>query len=122
MEKHNKIYGFTIAVKELRETVPNIFRYASAYKRVYNITTQGLWEMFVEKQEKKPVDLPEDDPKYQKPLPDEILMTEPGAGALPTSTRRLWKANLTTCAISGVTLRLLVSTFSEARSMRTFST
>ncbi|GAB7345577.1 hypothetical protein MBLNU457_3881t2 [Dothideomycetes sp. NU457] len=83
MEKHNKIYGFTIAVKELRETVPNIFRYASAYKRVYNVTTQGLWEMFLEKTEKKPADLPKDDPKYQKPLPDEILMTEPGAGALP---------------------------------------
>jgi len=83
MEKHNKIYGFTIAVKELRETVPNIFRYASAYKRVYNVTTQGLWEMFIEKTEKKPADLPKDDPKYQKPLPGEILMTEPGAGALP---------------------------------------
>ncbi|PNP75503.1 hypothetical protein FNYG_11307 [Fusarium nygamai] len=48
MIEHNKTYGFTIAVKELRETVPNIFRYASAYKRLNNITSKGLWEMFVE--------------------------------------------------------------------------
>ncbi|KAL2127313.1 hypothetical protein VTI74DRAFT_10934 [Chaetomium olivicolor] len=48
MIKHNKTYGFTIAVKELRETVPNLFRYASAYKRLNNLTSQGLWEMFVE--------------------------------------------------------------------------
>jgi mannosyltransferase len=36
MIETNKTYGFTIAVKELKETVPNIFRYASAYKRVNN--------------------------------------------------------------------------------------
>lgn len=48
MIENNKTYGFTIAVKELRETVPNIFRYASAYKRLNNLTSQGLWEMFVE--------------------------------------------------------------------------
>lgn len=83
MERHNKVYGFTIAVKELRETVPNIFRYASAYKRVYNVTTQGLWEMFLEHPEKKPEELPKDDPKYKKPLPEDILRTEPGAGTLP---------------------------------------
>jgi mannosyltransferase len=82
MERENKTYGFTIAVKELKETVPNIFRYASAYKRMNNLTSQGLWEMFVEKPE-TPVDaLPKDDPKYKKPLPDEILSTDPGTGAL----------------------------------------
>ncbi|KAK4098888.1 glycosyltransferase family 15 protein [Parathielavia hyrcaniae] len=48
MIESNKTYGFTIAVKELRETVPNIWRYASAYKRLNNLTSQGLWEMFVE--------------------------------------------------------------------------
>jgi hypothetical protein len=53
MIENNKTYGFTIAVKELRETVPNIFRYASAYKRNNNLTSQGLWEMFVEPQEPK---------------------------------------------------------------------
>ncbi|KAK3683116.1 O-glycoside alpha-1,2-mannosyltransferase 4 [Vermiconidia calcicola] len=99
MANTNKTYGFTIAVKELKETVPNIFRYASAYKRTHNLTSQGLWEMFVEPKEgynqdgsaKKgtipPSELPKDDPKYAnektKPLPEEILNTEPGKGTLP---------------------------------------
>ncbi|KAL5341543.1 nucleotide-diphospho-sugar transferase [Aspergillus crustosus] len=73
MAEANKTYGFTIAVKELRETVPNIFRYASAYKRKNNIKSQGLWEMFLEPQE-------EPTPEEQQPenLPEEILITEPG--------------------------------------------
>jgi mannosyltransferase len=83
MERENKTYGFTIAVKELKETVPNLFRYASAYRRVNNLTSKGLWEMFVEKKEKKEPALPKDDPKYRKPLPEDILNTEPGAGSLP---------------------------------------
>ncbi|KAK5627826.1 hypothetical protein RRF57_003541 [Xylaria bambusicola] len=76
MIENNKTYGFTIAVKELRETVPNIFRYASAYKRINNITSQGLWEMFVEPREQQ--SRPEDDPNYKPPLPEEILRAEPG--------------------------------------------
>ncbi|KAG0633783.1 nucleotide-diphospho-sugar transferase [Tuber brumale] len=48
MQRQNKTYGFTIAVKELKETVPNIFRYASAYKRNNNLPTTGLWSMFAE--------------------------------------------------------------------------
>lgn len=84
MERNNKTYGFTIAVKELKETVPNIFRYASAYKRVNNITSTGLWEMFLEPKPEKPAaELPKDDPKYKKPLPEDILKTEPGAGTIP---------------------------------------
>lgn len=88
MARNNKTYGFTIAVKELKETVPNIFRYASAYKRVNNMTSQGLWEMFVEpkpEEENKPEDLPKGDPKYdnEKPLPEDILQSEPGSGTLP---------------------------------------
>ncbi|KAK7516474.1 alpha-1,2-mannosyltransferase Kre5 [Phyllosticta citriasiana] len=84
MERNNKTYGFTIAVKELKETVPNIFRYASAYKRTNNLTSKGLWEMFVEKPEvKDDQDLPKEDPKYKKPLPEEIINTEPGSGSLP---------------------------------------
>ncbi|KAK4565642.1 O-glycoside alpha-1,2-mannosyltransferase 4 [Recurvomyces mirabilis] len=97
MARSNKTYGFTIAVKELKETVPNIFRYASAFKRTHNLTSQGLWEMFVEpkegfnqdgtaKKDAKLEDLPKDDPKYadrQKPLPEDILRTEPGAGTIP---------------------------------------
>ncbi|KAK7967295.1 glycolipid 2-alpha-mannosyltransferase [Apiospora aurea] len=82
MQKENKTYGFTIAVKELRETVPNIFRYASAYKRLNKIKSQGLWEMFVE-----PVDKPEDKPKEEDqskvPLPEEILRSDPGHNGLP---------------------------------------
>ncbi|KAK5126525.1 O-glycoside alpha-1,2-mannosyltransferase 4, partial [Cryomyces antarcticus] len=83
MQRANKTYGFTIAVKELKETVPNIFRYASAYKRVNNLTSQGLWEMFIEPPPKEEETLPKEDPKYKKPLPEEILSTEPGAGSLP---------------------------------------
>ncbi|KAE9373484.1 glycosyltransferase family 15 protein [Stipitochalara longipes BDJ] len=84
MIEANKTYGFTIAVKELKETVPNIFRYASAYKRVNNLTSQGLWEMFVEPQPEKPEELPEDDPNYKHPLPEEILRGDPSRASLPT--------------------------------------
>ena len=84
MERANKTYGFTIAVKELRETVPNIFRYASAYKRVNNLTSQGLWEMFAEPvSAAEDISLPEDNPKHKKPLPEEILSSEPGQGGVP---------------------------------------
>lgn len=75
MAKNNKTYGFTIAVKELKETVPNIFRYASAYKRKYKIDSQGLWEMFVEPQ---PETTKKDGDKKEKTIPDEILQTEAG--------------------------------------------
>ena len=83
MERANKTYGFTIAVKELKETVPNIFRYASAYKRKNNIKSTGLWEMFLEPKPEQPKSLAKDDPKYKAPLPEEILRTEPGHGRLP---------------------------------------
>lgn len=76
MIETNKTYGFTIAVKELRETVPNLFRYASAYKRLNNLPSQGLWEMFVE-----PKDPVEEDTKA--PLPEEVLQSDPGKNALP---------------------------------------
>jgi len=95
MARANKTYGFTIAVKELKETVPNIFRYASAYKRTHNLTSQGLWEMFVEPKAGlnqdgspkagKPAELPKADPKYdkKKPLPEEVKRSEPGGDKLP---------------------------------------
>jgi mannosyltransferase len=83
MIETNKTYGFTIAVKELKETVPNIFRYASAYKRVNNLTSQGLWEMFVEPQPEEPKEVPEDDPSYKRPLPEEILRGDPSRASLP---------------------------------------
>ena len=83
MARANKTYGFTIAVKELKETVPNIFRYASAYKRVNNLTSKGLWEMFAEPAIDEETSLPTENPKYRAPLPEEILSTEPGQAALP---------------------------------------
>lgn len=82
MERANKTYGFTIAVKELKETVPNIFRYASAYKRMNNLTSQGLWEMFAEPAE-KPKPLAKDSKHKGPPLPEEILSTDPGQRGLP---------------------------------------
>ncbi|KAF3079274.1 alpha-1,2-mannosyltransferase (Kre5) [Orbilia oligospora] len=78
MERHNKTYGYTIAVKELKETVPNLFRYATAYKRLNKIPTTGLWDMFADRAEppkeepEKSDDATEDLPKTspRKPLPD----------------------------------------------------
>lgn len=74
MIENNKTYGFTIAVKELKETVPNIFRYASAYMRTNNIKSKGLWEMFVEPDSEGPEKKrPEDVPGYKPPIPEPIL-------------------------------------------------
>lgn len=75
MERANKTYGFTIAVKELKETVPNIFRYASAYKRKHSLKSKGLWEMFLEPQPEKEASETDD---RKKTLPNEILETERG--------------------------------------------
>ena len=77
MVRANKTYGFTIAVKELKETVPNIFRYASAYKRKHNLKSQGLWEMFLEPAPEKK-EKGHKEKKKAKTLPKEILDTEPG--------------------------------------------
>lgn len=82
MIEANKTYGFTIAVKELRETVPNIWRYASAYKRMNNLTSKGLWEMFVEPKPEPERNEPPQDPETP-PLPEEILRSEPGRNGLP---------------------------------------
>lgn len=81
MAEANKTYGFTIAVKELRETVPNIFRYASAYKRNKNLKSKGLWEMFLENPPKEE-DKPPEENKQDK-LPEEILQNEPGQNTVP---------------------------------------
>lgn len=71
MKKNKKTYGFTIAVKELKETVPNIFRYASAYRRLYNVTSRGLWEMFTIRPTEDEDFWPENDSRYKKTLPKE---------------------------------------------------
>jgi mannosyltransferase len=81
MANANKTYGFTIAVKELRETVPNIFRYASAYKRKHNLKSKGLWEMFLERPEEEEEPKPEEENKDK--LPEEILQNEPGENTVP---------------------------------------
>ena len=74
MEQHNKTYGFVIAIKELVETVPNLFRYASAYKRQHNFKSKGLWEMFLKDrpnaEEIEPVESPQS-------LPAEVLKMDP---------------------------------------------
>ncbi|KAL5366702.1 glycolipid 2-alpha-mannosyltransferase-domain-containing protein [Aspergillus floccosus] len=80
MANANKTYGFTIAVKELRETVPNIFRYASAYKRKHNLKSKGLWEMFLERPEEEEEPKPEEN---KDKLPEEILQNEPGENTVP---------------------------------------
>jgi mannosyltransferase len=77
MKEANKTYGFTIAVKELRETVPNIFRYAAAYKRKKGLESKGLWEMFLE--EPHPEKKSDEKPKDDKFL-EEILQNESGDG------------------------------------------
>ncbi|KAB8067797.1 nucleotide-diphospho-sugar transferase [Aspergillus leporis] len=79
MAEANKTYGFTIAVKELRETVPNIFRYAAAYKRKNNFDSKGLWEMFLERPEEEP----KPEGEKQDKLPEEILQNEPGENTVP---------------------------------------
>lgn len=81
MIEANKTYGFTIAVKELRETVPNIFRYASAYMRLNNIKSQGLWEMFTEPQPEEPEEELKSD--ENPPLPEEIMQSDPNQNTLP---------------------------------------
>jgi mannosyltransferase len=84
MERHNKTYGFTIAVKELRETVPNIWRYASAFKRLNNIKSRGLWEMFVEKPKTEDQEeLPKTGRKSKKPVPQEELDSDTDTTGLP---------------------------------------
>lgn len=81
MAENNKTYGFTIAVKELVETVPNIFRYASSYKRMHNLTSKGMWEMFVDRPEEDEDFMPENDHrKKNKPRPEDL---EDDPGRLP---------------------------------------
>lgn len=80
MIENNKTYGFTIAVKELRETVPNLFRYASAYKRKNNLTS-NLWDMFVEQPPvEEELTKKKGKKEKKKPLPKDV---EEDPGALP---------------------------------------
>lgn len=46
MEKHGKKYGYTIAIKELVDTVPNLFRYTKKFIKDYNIKLPDTWKFF----------------------------------------------------------------------------
>ncbi|EEB07434.1 mannosyltransferase complex subunit [Schizosaccharomyces japonicus yFS275] len=52
MDINKKMYGFVIAIKELEDTVPNMFRYVSAYKREHKLDSD-LWDFFITKKDKK---------------------------------------------------------------------
>ena len=53
MALNNRVYGFVIAIKELVETVPNMFRYTTAWKRKNSVKTTKLWDMMLKKEEVK---------------------------------------------------------------------
>lgn len=74
MAQENKVYGFVIAIKELVETVPNMFRYASAWKRKKNVKSTGMWKMLL-----KPTEEDKSSTKLSSKmrLPQEILQHDP---------------------------------------------
>lgn len=80
MIEANKTYGFTVAIKELDKTVPNLFRYASAHRRVNNMTSKGLWEMFVDRPEEDEDFMPGKDPRKKPPPPPDF---EEDTGRMP---------------------------------------
>jgi Glycolipid 2-alpha-mannosyltransferase len=79
MQQQNKTYGFVIAIKELVETVPNLFRYASSYKRKSNIESKGLWEMFLKDKPAAEPPTPTESPPIQRDEPE----PEPFSEELP---------------------------------------
>jgi mannosyltransferase len=46
MEKRGKKYGYTIAIKELVDTVPNLFRYTEKFIKEQNIELPDTWKFF----------------------------------------------------------------------------
>ncbi|CDR36863.1 CYFA0S01e05094g1_1 [Cyberlindnera fabianii] len=48
MAQSGKKYGFTILIRELFETVPNLFRHTKAFLSKNNIKPKSSWELFVE--------------------------------------------------------------------------
>lgn len=71
MAQNKKVYGFVIAIKELVETVPNMFRYASAWKRKKNLASTGMWKMLLKSDEEKPAQ------NSLLQLPIEVLQLDP---------------------------------------------
>ncbi|GME68022.1 unnamed protein product [Ambrosiozyma monospora] len=49
MQESGKKYGFTIAIKELVNTVPNLFRYTKAFIKKYNVELPDTWRFFSHK-------------------------------------------------------------------------
>ncbi|EPX75354.1 mannosyltransferase complex subunit [Schizosaccharomyces octosporus yFS286] len=54
MKNNGKVYGFVIAIKELEDTVPSLFRYSSAYRRSKQLNS-GLWNFFLESSESEKI-------------------------------------------------------------------
>ncbi|MCJ1434725.1 hypothetical protein MMC27_004095 [Xylographa pallens] len=48
MEKHNKKYGYTIALWERGKTVPSLFRKISDWKKTRKIRTTSLWNAMID--------------------------------------------------------------------------
>lgn len=48
MQKHGKKYGFTIIIKELYETVPNLFRFTKAFLKKESFTPKSAWGLLVD--------------------------------------------------------------------------
>lgn len=48
MREANKVYGYTIALSELLETAPSLFRLVSQYKSRMGIASTDLWKSMVE--------------------------------------------------------------------------
>lgn len=47
MAKHDKVYGFTVALPEEPRTCPSLFRKIADYKELNNIPTTELWKATV---------------------------------------------------------------------------
>ncbi|ODQ81456.1 glycosyltransferase family 15 protein [Babjeviella inositovora NRRL Y-12698] len=47
MEKRGKKYGFTVMIKELVDTIPNLFRYTQLFIRSHNVTVGETWGLFL---------------------------------------------------------------------------
>jgi mannosyltransferase len=48
MAKNNKAYGFTIALWEVPETCPNLFRAVDDFRLEHNIPSTGMWRAMIE--------------------------------------------------------------------------
>ncbi|GMM32978.1 putative mannosyltransferase [Saccharomycopsis crataegensis] len=47
MEKKGKKYGFTVIIKELSDTIPNLFRYTKSFIKENHIKVKSTWNLFV---------------------------------------------------------------------------